>query len=238
MPPAREFYQLKIYSMNSAEQVKTTGNYLSSALIPALHKAGIKSVGVFESIANDTAAVKKIYVLIPIKSLNDLATLETKIEKDAAYQQSGKEYLDAAHNNPPYSRIESVILQAFPDMPVMRPTNLNSAKSERVYELRSYEGPTERLYRNKVKMFNEGGEITLFDRLQFHAVFYAEVLSGSHMPNLMYMTTFENMAARDEHWKAFVNDAEWKKLSSMPEYQNNVSKSDILLLHPTEYSDY
>ena len=86
-------------------------------------------------------------------------------------------------------------------------------------------------------MFNEGGEVTLFKRLGFNAVFYGEVLSGSRMPNLMYMTTFENQASRDEHWKAFSNDPEWKKLSSMPEYQNNVSKINIYFVYPTEYSD-
>jgi hypothetical protein len=57
------------------------------------------------------------------------------------------------------------------------------------------------------------------------------------MPNLMYMTTFENKASREEHWNAFREDAQWKKLSAMPEYQHNVSKSDIFFLRPTEYSD-
>lgn len=53
----------------------------------------------------------------------------------------------------------------------------------------------------------------------------------------MYMTSFENMASRDEHWKAFGNDTEWKKLSAMPEYQHNVSKINISFLTPAEYSD-
>jgi hypothetical protein len=87
-------------------------------------------------------------------------------------------------------------------------------------------------------MFNEGGEVTLFKRLNFNAVFYAEVLAGDRTPNLMYMTTFENRAERDAHWKAFVDDPEWKKLSSMPEYQKNVSKIDIFFIRPTVYSDY
>ena len=88
-------------------------------------------------------------------------------------------------------------------------------------------------------MFNEGGELTLFKRLNFSAVFYASVLSGSKMPNLMYMTIFENMAEHDAHWKAFVNSPEWKSLSAMPEYENKVSVShiDSILMHPTEYSD-
>ena len=59
-----------------------------------------------------------------------------------------------------------------------------------LYELRSYESPTEELHRIKVNMFNAGGEITLFKRLDFQAVFYADVLSGSQMPNLVYMVVF------------------------------------------------
>ena len=74
-------------------------------------------------------------------------------------------------------------------------------------------------------MFNKGNEIALFNRLGFNAVFYGEVLVGSKMPNLMYMTSFENRASRDAHWKAFSEDPEWKKLSAMSEYKNNVSKN-------------
>ncbi len=67
--------------------------------------------------------------------------------------------------------------------------------------------------------------------------FYGEVIAGSRMPNLMYMTTFENMASREKHWDSFRNDPEWKTLSAMPKYQKNVSKSDIIFLRPTDYSD-
>jgi hypothetical protein len=87
-------------------------------------------------------------------------------------------------------------------------------------------------------MFNEGGEIPLFERLGFNAIFYADVISGPKMPNLMYMTSFADKADRDAHWKTFSADPEWKKLSSMPKYQRNVSKVDITFLRPTAYSDY
>jgi hypothetical protein len=87
-------------------------------------------------------------------------------------------------------------------------------------------------------MFNEGGEVGLFKRLNFNAVFYAQVLAGNKMPNLMYMTTFENMQDREAHWKAFGDDPFWKKLSSLPEYQHNVSHADIIFLHPVAYSDF
>ncbi|MBK9491957.1 MAG: NIPSNAP family protein [Haliscomenobacter sp.] len=45
----------------------------------------------------------------------------------------------------------------------------------------------------------------------FNAVFYAEVLSGRRMPNLMYMTSFDNIESRDAHWKSFGADPFWKK---------------------------
>jgi hypothetical protein len=109
--------------------------------------------------------------------------------------------------------------------------------SERIYELRSYEGPTEQYYRKKVEMFNYGGEIDLFKRLDFQAVFYSEVISGNTMPNLMYMTTFSDMKSHDEHWNTFRNHPEWKTMSALEKYKNTVSHSVIQLLHPTEYSD-
>ena len=87
-------------------------------------------------------------------------------------------------------------------------------------------------------MFNEGGEIDLFKQLNFNAVFYGSVVSGSRMPNLMYMTTFENKTDRDAHWKAFGDSPVWQKLKALPEYQNNVSKNDQIFLYPTLYSDY
>ena len=77
----------------------------------------------------------------------------------------------------------------------------------------------------------------LFLRLGFNAVFYASVLAGSHMPNLMYMTTFDNMAAREQHWKDFNANPFWKQLVASPQYQHNVSHVDIVFLHPTDYSD-
>jgi hypothetical protein len=55
------------------------------------------------------------------------------------------------------------------------------------------------------------------------------------MPNLIYLTTFENMKDRDEHWKAF--GPLYKPMAEMPKYQNNVSKNVTILCAPTDYSD-
>lgn len=236
-PPKREFYEIKIYHLKNAEQESRVEAFLKDAYIPAAHRAGIKNVGVFKPVPSDTMAGKLIYVLTPLKSLDLLLSLPKTLDKDQAYLSAGKDYIDANYKNPPYTRFESIVLQAFTEMPVHTKPNLDGPKSQRVYELRSYEGHTEKIYRNKVKMFNAGGEVPLFVRLGFNAVFYGEVISGSHMPNLMYMTTFADKASRDAHWKSFSEDAEWNKLKVNPEYQNNVSKNTSFFLYPTEYSD-
>lgn len=233
----REYYEIKLYRLSTNEQVKKVDDFLQNAYLPALHRAGIGKTGVFHRVTNDTAADKRIYVFIPLRSLDDIDKLEDLLTRDEILTRDGDAYWNAAYNAAPFNRMESIVLKAFPLMPKMKAPSLTGKKTERIYELRSYEGPTERLYRQKVKMFNEGGEIKLFNRLEFNAVFYAEVLAGSHMPNLMYMTSFNNMAEHDEHWKKFGSDPEWTKLKVVPEYLNTVSKNETVLLNPAEFSE-
>jgi len=232
----RSFYQLKVYNLNDQSQLERVDNYLKNAYVPAMHRAGVSQVGVFRSVETDTGGIR-MYVLIPFHSLQELAHLNDVISKDKAYQSAGSDYINASYDNTPYVRIETIILQAFPGAPTLNKPNLSTPPSERIYELRSYEGPTEKYHVDKLKMFNDGSEIDIFKRLEFNRVFYAEVISGSHMPNLMYMTTFKNMSDREAHWKAFSADPAWKKLSALPEHQHNVSKANIFFLHPTDYSD-
>lgn len=236
-PQSRDFYAIKIYHYNDKSQEERIDKFLQNAYLPSLHRAGIEKVGVFKPVETDTVSGKRIYVLLPLTSLDQLVTLPQKLEADKQFASDGQEYLKAAYDNPAFTRMETIVLQAFSGKPTFDVPELKTPNSERIYELRSYESPTKMLHKNKVEMFNKGSEIGLFERLGFNAVFYGKVLAGSHMPNLMYMTTFPNMESRNKHWDTFVNDPEWKKMSAMEEYQHNVSHSDIFLLHPTAYSD-
>jgi hypothetical protein len=236
--PISTYYQLTVYHYTSSEQEKMLDDYLEKAFIPAMHKLKIKTVGVFKAIANDTATLKKLYVLIPVRSLDVLEKLPARLADDQDYQTNGAAYINAIHTAPAYTRMETIILKAFSLAPSLQLPVLKADKKERVYELRSYESATEKIFRNKVKMFNEGGEIAIFKKLNFNAIFYSEVIAGGKMPNLVYMTSFENMADRDAHWKSFGSDPDWKTLSASPEYKNNVSHIDIMFLRPAAYSDY
>jgi len=231
------YYEIKIYHFKTQAQEDRLDTYFQNAYLPALHKLGVKNVGVFKPVTTDTAN-RLVYVLIPFSKWSELENSEQKLAADKDYLIAGKDYIDAAYNNAPYTRLETIVLKAFPKMPEPELPALTSNKVDRVYELRSYESATEQLNVNKVHMFNDGNEVALFKRLNFNAVFYAEVLSGSHMPNLMYMTTFIDRADRDKHWETFSSDPEWKTLVAKPEFQHNVSKAEITFLHPTAYSDF
>jgi hypothetical protein len=233
----REFYEIKIYYLSNKEQEARVEHYLKDALLPTLHKRGFERVGVFKPIGNDTSSNKRIFVIIPYKKLQQFADLEKGLRKDKTYLEKGKDYIEAAYDEPTYKRQESILLQAFEGMARGNKSDLKNQRSERVYELRSYESASEKIYANKVDMFNKGDEIGIFNRLGFNAIFYGEVLAGCHKPNLMYMTSFENMEERDKHWKAFGSDPAWTELRTKPEYQHNVSKIDIYFLRATEYSD-
>ncbi len=233
----REFYEIRVYYLQNKEQENRVDRYLKDALLPALHRQGFERIGVFKPLGNDTSSNRRVFILIPYKKIEQFLKLENDLQKNKTYLKNGGDYINTAYNEPAYKRIESILLQAFEGMPVGSKPDLKTSHSEKIYELRSYESASEKIYANKVDMFNKGDEIGIFKRLGFNAIFYGEVLAGCHKPNLMYMTSFENKEERDKHWKAFGSDPTWKELSSKPEYQHNVSKHDITFLQATEYSD-
>lgn len=234
----RQYYQLKTYTLQNEKQDSIMDSYLKDAYLPALKRAGIENVGVFKYRPNNFLTANKIFVLIPFVSLEQFETLDDMLAQDKVYASSGANYVKAKYDEPPYERINSVLMRAFTGMPKMKPSEVQGDRKDRVYELRSYESPTEATYQNKVAMFNKGDEIGLFESLGANAVFYAEVLSGDRMPNLMYMTTYQNMEKRDAVWESFFGSKKWAELSTDPKYMNNMNKADKLFLYPTEYSDY
>lgn len=232
----REIYELKIYHLENQQQEERVDSYLENAFLPALHQAGVEKVGVFKPIEGDSLFGKRIFVLTPYQSAEQLFNTPQALENNKTYASAGKAYLDAAHDDPPYQRMVTIAMQSFEGFPQLQEPNLKTSRDERIYELRSYESATENLFQNKVEMFNEG-EIEIFENLGYKIVFFGEVVAGPNMPNLMYMTAFEDRASRDAHWKAFSADPAWKKMSSLEQYQNNVSHIDTYLLHATPYSD-
>jgi hypothetical protein len=234
--PGRQIFQLTVYHLKDKNQEELIDKYLMEAYLPAVHRSGIQTVGVFKTAGIDTAADKRIYVLLTFRSLNDFHKISGLITTDKELAVKGTGYLDASYDNAPYSRKETILMEAFSGMPVLKKPEFSSPKSDRIYELRSYESATEKLYLNKVRMFNDE-EMEIFERIGSQPLFYGEVLAGSSMPNLMYMTSYSDRKTRDERWKIFSSDPKWKRVSALPEYQHNTSKTNIMLLVPAPYSE-
>ncbi len=233
----KDYYELRIYHGSSDEQISRIDNYLQHAFLPLIHKNGIDQVGVFKPIGQDTASQKKIFVLFPSRSLEHLAKISDEMVSEMEQKGNGGAYLNTAHDQPAYDRIEINWLRAFSHHPKLNVPKLAGQLDDHVFELRSYEAASETLYRKKVDMFNAGGEIDLFESLGFNALFYAETLAGKNTPNLWYMTSHENMESREKNWDAFRNDPRWDKMKNIPKYQNTVSHIDLYLLKATGYSD-
>lgn len=237
-PESQMYYELRIYRLTDPGKNAVIDKYLKEAFIPAMHKAGIPTIGVFKPIETDTAFGKMVYVFIPYKTIDQYLKAITVLETDPVHQQAGKDFLDAPYNDAPFTRYESVLMKAFQLMPKFRVPSFTTPRGERIYELRSYGSWTEVKATKKIHMFNEGGEMAIFEKIGANAVFYGQVLLGSLKPRLMYMTTYADMNSQKEHWAAFSKHPDWLTLRAKEEYANTVIKANAYLLHPTDYSDF
>lgn len=233
--PAREFYELRLYHLRRGPKQKLFDDFYEHAAIPAMNRAGIGPVGVFSVMVGPDSPT--MYVLLPHKSLESFATANDKVHSDPEYQKAGAEFINAPATDPAYVRMESSLMVAFQGVPKIEVPAGAIGNKSRIFELRTYESHSKKANQKKVEMFNTG-EIAIFRRTGLQPVFFGETLIGSRMPNLTYMLTFEDMAAREKNWHAFGSDPEWKKLSSTPGYTDPEIVSNIsnLFLRPTAYS--
>ncbi len=231
----REYYVLRRYQLQNGPQHKLTEGFLAEALVPGLNRLGISPVGVFTvSIGPDSPTY---YVLIPSASAENLVTADFRLEQDSDYMKAAAAFFNAPDKQPAYVRVESSLMLAFEGWPKLTVPAATAQHGKRMFELRTYESPSDQDHRRKVEMFNSG-EFAAFEKAGFWQIFFGNTLVGPRMPNLTYMLGFEDMAARDNMWKAFGASEEWKKLSGLARYnfEEIVSSITNVVLSPTSYS--
>jgi hypothetical protein len=232
--PAREFYELRTYEMPTGNRKAVLNEYLEKAFIPAMNRLGSKPVGVFSVVSGSNAL--NLFVLVPHASLESFLAAPAKLAGDPAYQKAASAYLSTTIDNPAYTRFESTLLWAFKNLPKVRIPAETAGNKPRIFELRCYESHNETAALRKIEMFNEGGEIALFDRIGLRSVFFGQTLIGQRQPNLVYLTVHQDMVAREKTWEDFRNSPDWKALSSNPVYANTVSATTVVFLRPAAYS--
>ncbi len=233
--PQREFYLLRRYNLLSGAQSKVTEDFLGGAMIPALQRLGLGPVGAFKlDIGPETPAY---YVLIPGPSLEQVTTLNARLAADAEFQQAADPFWNARSTAPAFQRAENTLLAAFTGWPRVTPPATAATKGKRIFQLRTYESPSNGAHVRKVEMFHSG-EFDIFKAAGFRPVFFGDTLVGSRMPNLTYMLSFADMAELEARWDVFRNDPAWKKLSSDPRfaYDQIVTNISNLMLSPLDCS--
>jgi NIPSNAP len=225
---AREYYLLRRYQLQAGPQTKIVESYFGDALIPALTRMGMGPIGAFKlDYGPETPA---FYALIPGRSVEELATLDLRLAQDAPFLKAADAFWNAPATAPAFLRIESLLLAAFEGWPRLTPT---ATKSKRIFQLRTYESPSDAAHVRKVEMFHKG-EFEIFEKAGCHPVFFSDALIGSRLPQLTYMLSFTNLAELEKGWAAFSADSDWKKLSSSPRYSYEAIVSNIsnLILSP------
>ena len=225
----KQYFELREYRLKSLDYAAKVDDYLTGALVPALNRLGAGPVGVFREIEQKPEPVR--FMLIPFDSIEQMAGVSAILARDEVYQKSAASYLATPRREAPLKRIRSELLVAMDCMPRVKVPELTRRHQDRVFEMRSYESPTERYGELKVEMFNSG-EVPIFLDCGITPVFLGQALVGDLMPNLTYLTVYPSLEAKAEAWKKFPKHPEWKKLTAIPKFKGSVSKSHKWVLAP------
>ncbi|ASZ14058.1 NIPSNAP family protein [Chitinophaga pendula] len=228
-PTQKEVYEWREYEIRFGADQSQLENYFKTALIPALNKYGVKTVGVFKEWSPSEPA--RYFLLVPYPSLDSYLFINAKVKADTDYVKNSAVYNNIPADKALYSRFSASLMTAFDGWPAI----VIPAGKSRIFELRTYEGYSEDAVRRKVKMFHDG-EFPIFKRAKLNPVFCGEVIAGDKLPRLTYMVTCNSMEEREKAWAAFVADPEWKRLVSDPQYVNTISTIRSTFLVPTSYS--
>jgi NIPSNAP len=236
-PPSasREFYQIRRYTLLSGPQTKLAESFFADALIPTLARIGFGPMGAFRlDIGPETPA---FYLLVPGSSVEFLAQLDLRLAQDSAFMKAADPFWNATAAAPAFQRVETSLLAAFEGWPKLTRPPSSATKAKRIFQLRTYESPSNGDHVRKVEMFHSG-EFEIFRNAGFHPVFFGDTLLGSRMPNLTYMVSFADQAELEAKWDVFRNDPAWKKLSASPRYSSDQIVTNItnLILSPLDCS--
>jgi NIPSNAP len=232
---AREYYELRKYQVQSGPQVKLLQNYLADALVPALNRLGFSPIGVFNlDIGPETPST---YLLIPSTSLESLVTTELQLVKDEEFMKAAAPFWAAPAAAPGFNRIESSLMIAFEGWPRLVVPPVTAQHGKRVFQLRTYESPSQQDHVRKVEMFHSG-EFEIFARTGFWQVFFGDTLIGPRMPQLTYIVAYPDISEIDVKWNAFRSDPQWLKLSALPKFSSEAIVTNISnqVLRPASFS--
>jgi hypothetical protein len=209
--PNNMYIQLQYVMLRNGTQPERANAFFPKHFAAAAQRAGATVVGMFNAVIAPQSPFFLNVLAFP--TFEAIEAARGKLIADAEFQKNAGQYFSGPE--PAFVRIDTSILKTFDGFPTVKPPEGGPDRPARIFELRTYESNDYHSLRKKIKMFNDG-EAGIFQRLGMAPVFFGETVIGRNQPNLTYMLSFENLAAREQLWSKFGADAEWKKLRATP----------------------
>ena len=222
---AREYYEIRVYKLKSEEKAAAFDKAASQVFLPMMKKAGLGPVGVFKpKDAGEEGSPVLRYVLTTFPTLEHFESIrEMKGLGEGIDFSLAQDYLRVeGKKDAAFERIESSLLVAFKGFPKVKVPEGES--DERFFELRVYESPSEVKGMLKVHMFDEGGELPIFEDVGLRGVFFGEARVAANLPQLTYMLVYDNEEEKKKAWDAFRTSPDWNVLKKEERYAGTVSK--------------
>ncbi len=224
----KQIYEWQIYTLTGDDT--TLDQFFKETLIPAYNRYHI-TVGAFTSYKKEEKELR--YLLFVYPDLDTYRKTKQAIWNDPSFLKKSAPFFSETAPQPVYSEYETYLCEAIDKVPQMRTPD----KSRGLFEFRLYHSPNEDANLRKIKMFNLE-EIDLFDKVGINSVCYGEILAGSHMPALIYLTCYKDETTRNDAWNAFKVHPDWDRMKNAPEYKNTATNNQIKLLSPMPFSQF
>lgn len=199
------FFTLERFLMKNGDQPARLHEYLSTGLVPAMAKLHDGPVVVLDALV--AAHMPSVVLLRGYSSITQPQEIADKYWKDEKHLAAFQKW--ESGNDSTAERWSTSLLVSAPYM-----TDIaidKERKTPRLFELRQYHSPTWRQLGALNERFS-GPEIRIFHRVGIHPILFSTTMFGDNIPNLTYLTPFENLAEREKAWTAFGADPEWVKV--------------------------
>ena len=232
---ANQYYDLRDYKLRNSKagQGRRLQEFLEQVHLPMTKRVGVSAVGYFTQMLGEDGP--RIYTLTAYDSL---AHMQEVLDAKAADKEWAKEADEFGSDPAPaYDRISSRLLRAFDGMKKIEPPKSSGNKPGRLFDLRTYQAETFADVREKINMFNTE-EIAIFRKVGVNPLLFGETIVGDKMPNLTYIAYYDDMAARDKAWAAFLAHPDWIRIRSKPGWGNDDIVANVGNTHmrPLDFS--
>jgi hypothetical protein len=230
-----QFFELKEYQLRNSkagQQARLTA-FFEAEHLPMTKRVGVAAAGYFSMTLGEFGPR-----LFSLMAFNSLAHMQETLDARAADKAWAKASTEFGKDpNPPFDRVKSRLLRAFDGMKKIEVPKLNDEIGPRLFDLRTYEAETFADMREKMNMFNSE-EIGIFRKTGINPLLFGETIVGDHMPNITYMAWYDDMAARDKAWAAFLSDPDWIRIRSKAGWGNDdiVATVSNIHLRPFKFS--